>query len=131
MRGWLLVGGAMFVEQAEGGAPEDVGGKLLLSVLVLESVLPVEGGELEGPAHGPAWQQAEEIAEVGPGLDVVELTAREEGDEGGVDLGGIVGSDEEPVLATDGLAPQRSLGAVVVNGEPAVVEEALQGHPPG
>jgi hypothetical protein len=109
----------MVVEQAEGCAPEDVGVEELLSVVVLEGLLPVEGGELQNSAGRPAGQEAEEVAEVGPGLDVVKLAAREQGDECGVGLGGVVAADEEPLLAADSFASQRPLGAVVVDGQPA------------
>src|SRR6185503_17370169 len=119
----------MVAEQTEGGAPEDVGVEPLLSVLVLEGLLPGEGRELEDAAGGPTRQEAEEVSEVGPGFDVVELTARQEGDEGGVDLGGVVGADEEPVLPSDGFPPQGPFGAVVVNGQAAVVQEALERDP--
>ena len=119
----------MVVEQAEGRLPEDVGVEPLLSVLVLKGLLPVGGRELQDAADGPAGEEAEEVAEVGPGLDVVELAAGEEGDEGGVDLGGVVGADEEPVLAADGLAPQGALGGIVVERETAIVEEALERDP--
>jgi hypothetical protein len=71
----------MVVEQAQGCAPEDVGVEPLLSVLVLEGLLPVERRELEDPANRPVGGKAEEIAKVGPGLDVVELATREQGDE--------------------------------------------------
>src|SRR5665213_3100533 len=116
----------MLVERAEGCAPEDVGVEPLLSVLVLEGLLPVERCELQDSADRPARQEAEEVAEIGVGLDVVELAARQQRDEGGVDLGGVVGADEEPILSSDGFAPQRPLGAVVVDGEPTVVQEALE-----
>ena len=116
----------MLVEQAEGCAPEDIGVEPLLSVLVLEGLLPVEGGELQDSADRPARQEAEEVAKIGVGLDVVELAARQQRDEGGVDLGGVVGADEEPVLPSDCFAPQRPLGAVVVDGQSAVVQKALE-----
>ena len=119
----------MVAEQTEGGAPEDVGVEPLLSVLILEGLVPVEGSEVKDPAGGPAGQEAEEVSEVGPGFDIVELTAREQRDEDGVDLGGVVGADEEPVLPSDGFPPQGPLGAIVVDGEAAVVEEALEGDP--
>ncbi len=106
----------MVGEQAEGGAPEDVGVEALLSVLVLEGLLPVEGREIEDATDRPAGQQAEDVAEVGPGLDVVELAAREQRDEGGIDLGSVVGADEEPVLAPDGFPPQRPLRTVLWMG---------------
>jgi|SRR6266700_1190777 len=75
---------------------------------------------------GPAREEAEEVAQVGPGLDVVELAAREQGDEGGVDLRGVVAADEEPVFMSDRFAAERPLGAVVVDGEASVVQEALE-----
>src|SRR5215471_1825210 len=114
----------MAVEQAEGGAPEDIGVEPLLSVLVLEGLLPIGGGQLEDTAMGPTRQEAEEIAEVGPGLEVVELTAGKQGHEGGVDFGAVVGTDEEPVLAADRLPAELALRAVVVGGQAAVVEKA-------
>jgi len=119
----------MVVEQTEGGAPEDVGVELLLSVLILEGLLPLGGGEFEDAAARPAGKQAEEIAQVGPRLDVVELATGQQGDEGGVDLACIVAPDEEPVLAADRLAPQGAFGPIVVQGEATVIEEALQGNP--
>src|SRR4051812_49436443 len=117
----------MVVEQAERGAPEDVGVEPLLSVLVLEGLLPVDGGQVEDAGAGPAREQAEEIAEVAPGLDVVELAAREQGDEGCVDLAGVVAPDEQPVFSAHRFTPEGALGAVVVHGQTAVVEEALKG----
>jgi hypothetical protein len=64
----------------ERDSPEDVGGQTLLSVLLLKGLLPGGRGELEDTALGPGRQETEEVAEVGPGLDVVELAAGEEGD---------------------------------------------------
>lgn len=52
----------------------------------------------------PVREQAEDIAQIGPGLDVVETAAREPKREGGVDRARIVVADEESVLATAGLA---------------------------
>lgn len=92
---------------------EDVAVELLLSVLVLEGLLRVEGGELQDAANGPVREGAEEIAEVGPGLDVVKLAGGEERYEGGVDCGGRRRCDEEPVLAAHSLPPQRSLWPLV------------------
>ena len=68
------------VVEREGYPPEDAGVESLLSVVVLKSLLPVDGSKVEDAAGGPAWQEAEQVAEVGPGLDVVELAAGEEGD---------------------------------------------------
>jgi hypothetical protein len=48
----------MLVEQAEGRPPEDVGVETLLSVAILEGLLPVERGELQNAANGPAREEA-------------------------------------------------------------------------
>lgn len=72
----------------------------------------------------PARKQAEDVAEVRPGLDAVELAGGEERGEGGVDRAPLVATDEDLVLAADGFAAQRELAHVVVNRQPTVVEEA-------
>src|SRR5438034_9911802 len=100
----------MLVER-EDGATEDVGGETLLSVLVLEGLLPVGGGELEDAAARPARQETEEVAQIGPGLDPVELAACDQRDEGDIDDGAVVAADEEPVLPAHRLAPDLALGA--------------------
>lgn len=99
--------------EAEADATEDVGVQLLLSFALLESAAPVGGSELEDAVAGPAGQQAEQVAEVAEGLDVVEPAARYERDEGGVRLGAVLAADEEPA-------------DVVVQGEAPVGEEMLE-----
>jgi len=89
---------------------------------VLAGGAPVQRSELEQAVHGPARDQAEDVAQVAPGLDAVELAAREQGDEVGIDLCGVVAADEEPVLPADDLATELALGAAVVDGEAAVVQ---------
>jgi hypothetical protein len=42
----------------------------LLSVWLLSSLLPELGRELQDIALGPAGQQREDVAQVGPGLDL-------------------------------------------------------------
>ena len=44
---------------------------ILLSVLLLAGLAPVDGGELEHALGGPAGEEAQEVAQVGPGLDAV------------------------------------------------------------
>ena len=88
----------MVGDRRERSLAEDVGGEPLLCLFVLESLLPVHGSELEDAAARPAREQAEDVAQVGPGLDLVEPAAGEQRHEGRVDLGGVVVSDEEPVL---------------------------------
>ena len=62
-----------------------------------------------------------------PGLDAVELAAGEQGNEDRVDAGALVAAEEEPVLAAEDLAAQVLLGDVVVERQPAVVEESAEG----
>lgn len=93
----------------ERDAPEDVGGQALLSVLLLQGLLPGGWGELEDAALGPGRQEAQQVAEVGPGLNAVELAVGEQGDEDRVDAGALVAAQEEPVLAAEDLAPCRSV----------------------
>src|SRR5579862_3538598 len=59
--GCYLVG-RWVVEEAERGTAEDVGVESLLSVLVREGLVPVQGGEFEDAAAGPARREAKEIA---------------------------------------------------------------------
>lgn len=110
----------------ERDAAEDVGGQALLSVLLLQGLLPEGGGELEDAALGPGRQEAQQVADIGPGLDAVELAARQEGDKDRVGMGALVAAQEEPVLAAEHLAAQVLLGDVVVERQAAVVEESAQ-----
>src|SRR5262245_40365445 len=105
---------------------EDVGGEQLLSVALLGCLLPVGGSELEDAWYRPARDEAEQIAQVAPRLDVVQLATGEQRDKGGVDLCGSVAADEQPVFAPDDLATQCQLGHVVVDGQLAILQELLQ-----
>ena len=82
--------------------PEDIGSEPLLSLLLLERLLPVRGRELEDATPGPRGEQAEEVAEVALGLDPVHLTAGQERHEDRVGPRAIVAADEEPVLGAPG-----------------------------
>src|SRR2546428_832786 len=95
----------------ERSAAGDVGGEALLSVVLLAGLLPVCRGEREEPGLVPAGEQAEKIAEIRPGLEVVELAAREQGHEDGIDLGGIVVAHEQPIATSDHLAAEGELAA--------------------
>src|SRR6478736_3380142 len=108
------------------GAAEDVGGQLVLSFGLLESLLPIGGSELEQAISGPGADHAEQVSEVAVGLDSVQASAGEQRDEHGVDGSAVVAADEQPVSTTEDLAAQIQLADVVVCGEPTVVEEAPQ-----
>ena len=57
---------------------EDVGEQLLLSFGLLESLLPIGGGEVEQALVGPATDEAEQVAEVAKELDAVQAGASQE-----------------------------------------------------
>src|SRR5262249_16208096 len=95
---------------------EGVGSEPLLSVLLLAGLCPVGGREVEDATLGPARQEAEEIPQIGPRRQAVQSAARQQRHEGRVHRGGLVGADEEPVLAPDHLAAELKLAAVVVQG---------------
>ena len=66
---------------SERNGAEDVGGQALLGILLLDSLLPEGWGELEESTRRPRVQETEDVAEVGPGVDAVELATRQERDE--------------------------------------------------
>ena len=109
--------------QVEQDAAEDVGGQLLLSFALLEGLLPVGGGELEDAVARPGWEQAEQVPDVDERIELVETGAREKRDEAGVGHAAVVAADEDPVPTPGDLSTQVELGDVVVDGEPAVVED--------
>lgn len=57
--------------QAERDATEDVGVQLVLRLDLLASLVSLRGGESVHAVLGPAGEQAEEVADVTEGLDVL------------------------------------------------------------
>src|SRR6202453_4084028 len=113
-------------EQGECDTSEDVVVEPLLSVALIEGLLPVGWRELEEPVAWPTGQQAEQVAHVREGLDTEQSAAGDEGDEGGVGLGAVLAAHEEPVATSDDLSAQVELTDVVVHRQPTVIEEAPQ-----
>lgn len=62
----------------------------------------VERCELEVPVLRPVRQHAQHVAQVGLGLETVQLARRDEAEEGGRRLRRVIAPDEEPRLATGG-----------------------------
>jgi len=87
--------------QTEDDATEDVGVESQLSLVFLEGLAPVAGCELEDAVAGPAREQAEQIAHVCEGLELVQATTRQQRYEGRVDLTSVVAADEERVFPSD------------------------------
>jgi len=61
--------------QFEDGEAVDIGGEVLLSVLLLAGLAPVDRGELEDAAGRPGGQPAEQVAQVRPRLDAMHAAA--------------------------------------------------------
>jgi hypothetical protein len=112
---------------SEHDATEDVGVQGLLSLALLEGLASVHGRELEHPVLRPPRQQAKQVSHVAERLYLVQAAAREQGHEGGVHLGPVVAANEEPVFPAYDLPPEIQLADVVVQRQPAVVEEAAEG----
>src|SRR5260370_39581081 len=108
----------MVVEQAKSRPPEDVGVEPLLSVALLEGLLPVEGGEIQHPAGWPAREEAEEVAKVSPRLGVMALAAGQQGNESGIYRGGGAAADDEPVPASARPPPPRPPAPMAVGAHP-------------
>jgi len=112
--------------RAEQDAAEDVGGQLLLSFGLLESLLPVGGSELEDAAAGPAGQQDEQVAEIADGLEPVEPAAGEQGDEDGVGLGPVLAADKEPARRGPWAGCRSATGSLGAR-RPAQMRQRLDG----
>src|SRR5262245_16018044 len=121
-----LLTAAMDERLIERKTAKDVGGEAPLSVVLLARLVPVDGRELENAVSGPAGQEAQEVAQVCPGLDVVEPAAGEQRDEGRVDVAGVVAADEEPVAPADDFSAQGGFAPVVVRRQATVLEKALE-----
>src|SRR5256885_1691071 len=113
-------------ERSERGVAKRVAREALLNVGVLESLEPVCRCEIEDAGLRPLGEKAEEVAQVCPRLETVELAAGEQGHEDRVRLRSVIAADEEPVLASDGFAPKLPLAVVIVERQPTVLEEALE-----
>ena len=84
---------------------------------------PEPGGELEVPVLGPGGQDADELAEVQVGIELVELRRVDEAHDVVAGLGVAVAAAEEPVLTPDRDASQPALRTVVGHLEAAVAQE--------
>src|SRR5579883_3633558 len=104
----------------------DVGGEALLSVLLLASLIPVGGSQVEHAQDRPIGQQAEEVAQVAPGFDAVQSATGQERDEGRIDRAALVAAEEEPVLPTNDFTTQTAFAVVVVQRQATVRKEARE-----
>ena len=87
---------------------------------------PVARGELEVTVARPVGEYAEQVAQVGLGIEVVQPGRGDEGHQVAGGLAVVVTADEEPGLAASSDAAQLALGVVVGQAQAAIVEEACQ-----
>ena len=78
---------------------------------------------------GMVGDAGEHVGEPGLRIDVVELGGDDQAVDDGGALAAAVGAGEQPCLAAERDAAQRSLGGIVGEADPAVVEEAGEGGP--
>src|SRR5260221_14122933 len=96
--------------ESQESAAERVFSEPPLSFFLLQSLLEVGGGELEDAGLGPVGEQGEQVAQVAPGLEAMQLAAGDERDEGGVGGSAVLGADENPVFPSDRFFSEVSLG---------------------
>jgi RNA-directed DNA polymerase len=87
--------------RGEREASEGVGVEQGLDAFEGAGLIPVEGSEVEQTVLGPTREQAEDVAQVRPWLDIAESAAREQRGEEGIDGAGVVAADKEPVFTAD------------------------------
>ena len=93
-------------------------------------------GQLAGwivePGHGMAVEHALQYAfQIGKGLDAAELGGFDQGAGSGPAGSAAIGAGEQVVLAVESDGPNGPLDGIVVDLDPAIVEEATQGRPAG
>ena len=119
--------GARFRSMEVVGTPEEPqGSESLLSFLLLSSLVPELGRELQDIALGPTRQQREDVTQVSPWLDAVALAAGDQSGCDGVPLGAIVAAAEGPIVPADHLPAELDLADVVVQTQSTVLKESGQ-----
>ncbi len=74
-------------------------------------------------------QTLENVAEVGPDVEVVPMSAGDHREDHGRTLAAVPASHEQPVLSSDSDSPEVAFRVVVVDRQTAVAEESLEGCP--
>lgn len=86
--------------------------------------LPFPGQQFVQTRSGKIGDPGEDVGEPGLGIDVVEATGRDHRQHDGGTVGATWLPAKVPVAPSQGDAAQRSLGGVVAEADPAIVEEA-------
>lgn len=75
------------------------------------------------PVHRMPAEPAEDVGEVGPGVDALEHAASDEGEHRRGRVCATLGTSEQPLLPTDDRPTKRELRAVVVHGQLGEIQE--------
>src|SRR5271154_5643630 len=105
------------------GERADLGGELD-GTETRASASPVLRRQLEIPFARPVGQDAEEVAQVRLGIEAVQACRGDEREEVPGALAVRVAADEEPAASSDGNSAQFAFGAIVLQDEATVVEDA-------
>src|SRR5512147_1391906 len=91
----------------------------------------VPGEQVADAIDGVAGDAGEHVAEVGFGIEAVELGGLDQGIEGSGAITAGVGPGKKVVLPAEGQRPDLPFGGVVVDLQPPVVEVAAERRPEG
>ena len=116
----------IFGVETERNVPEDMSVEPLLSVCLLESLLPISGSQLQDPVDRPAGQQAEKIPHVIVGVEFVHLTTRQQTHEVCIDMASFVCTQKQPIVSTDGFFSQTTFRGIVMKGQFAILQKTQQ-----
>src|SRR5579859_1241039 len=92
-------------------------------------LLPFPGQQLSEPALWRAGDASEHIREPGLRIDVVELCRHNQRYHDGGAVGTTFGAGEEPGLAAQGKAAQRTLRRIVCQADSSIFDEARESIP--
>src|SRR5512133_2896998 len=90
------------------------------------SLDPIRRRELQVPSARPVGHHVNQLGDVLFGLDAVQLTAGDEGEEVGSGVSVVVGAEEQPSAAPSADRLERSLTRVVVHAQAPIAEEVAK-----
>src|SRR5260370_7690547 len=127
-RGGALPRRANSVAEVERELAERIGVEESAYIVAISGLQPLDRGEFEEAMRGPVREQTEDVAVVGPRLDFVKTTAREQRRESCVHDAALVPADKSPVPAPHGLPAHPAPPHVVLTAFAPPIDEAAHPH---
>ncbi len=87
---------------------------------------PVAGAQLQEALPRPVGQYPEQVAKVSLGIEPVQASGGDQGEQMARGLGVVVAADEQPRLAADGDATELALGGIVIQASSTAIVEPDQ-----